>query len=510
MGSMPKADDPFVQGHMTRTPLNDMETEPDDAGPPSNGPGTDERGPGFVVAASADGEHLGAWLPIPEGKGRLLGRGDARADDAYVRIRPLYQRPSTSEVLRPFEHRALSRAQLVMSRAGPDSLALKNVGKCVLRVNGAPVEQATVQDGDVVELGTQLVLLCCIRPSRLIAEGVPLHPFGEADEHGLVGESAAAWTVRAALRSIAPLQGHALIFGATGTGKELVARALHALSRRTGRLTSRNAATLPESLVDAELFGNLKNYPNPGTPEREGLVGAAHEGTLFLDEFAELPAAAQAHLLRALDSGEYQRLGETSVRRSSFRLVAATNRPEEALRRDLLERFPFRMALPPLAERRDDIPLIARHLFREIAQEAPDPCARYTGAHGEPAFAPSFVRRLLQHPFAGNVRELRSLVWASVHDARGEWLEWPRAVGGSVPPIRSTPPAAGNAGVAALPTSVDAPVRDQVRDLERQRIVEVLTECQGNQTRAAVCLGMPRRTLVAKLAQYEVPRPRKK
>src|SRR6185295_18995653 len=113
----------------------------------------------------------------------------------------------------------------------------------------------------------------------------------------------------------------------------LVARALHSRSGMS-KLTSRNAATLPEALVEAELFGNLKNYPNPGMPERPGLIGAADGGCLFLDEFAELPQPAQAHLLRALDQGEYQRLGDATVRHARFRLIAATNRPESALRRD--------------------------------------------------------------------------------------------------------------------------------------------------------------------------------
>jgi DNA-binding NtrC family response regulator len=490
---------------MSGPPVNDMETEPE-AGPHSAGQSGEGDGPGFVVVASSEGDHLGAWLPIPEGKGRLLGRGDARAEDELVRVSALRQRPGHSDLLGPFEHRSLSRAQLVMSRIGDDVLAVKNVGRCALLVNGAAATQATVKVGDVLELGSQLVLLCGIRPVRLPGDGSSGHSFGDADEHGIVGESPAAWALRASIRSVAPLEGHTLILGGTGTGKELVARALHGLSKRTGKLTSRNAATLPESLVDAELFGNLKNYPNPGTPEREGLVGAANDGSLFLDEFADLPVAAQAHLLRALDDGEYQRLGETSVRHSRFRLLAATNRPESDLRRDLLERFPFRIALPSLSERREDIPLIARRLFQEMAREAPELCARHAAAGGAPKLSPTFVRRLLEHSFPGNVRELRSLVWASLHEAKKEWLEWPRMVAGSVPP-GAPAPRLSSAPAPAQPSV--APVRDQVRDLERKRIVDALAECQGNQTRAAELLRMPRRTLVAKLAQYDLPRPRK-
>ena len=117
-----------------------------------------------------------------------------------------------------------------------------------------------------------------------------------------------------------------MLLGETGTGKELAARAVHRFSTRADRpLVARNAATMPAGLIDAELFGNARNYPNPGMAERPGLVGQADGGFLFLDEIGELPSELQAHLLRVLDAGgEYQRLGESRVRRSDFRLLAAT------------------------------------------------------------------------------------------------------------------------------------------------------------------------------------------
>jgi DNA-binding NtrC family response regulator len=253
----------------------------------------------------------------------------------------------------------------------------------------------------------------------------PRHVFGQADAHGLVGESPAAWQLRSDVAFAAGRGGHVLILGATGTGKELVAQALHARSGRPGPLVSRNAATLPESLVDAELFGNPKGYPNPGVPDREGLVGAAHRGTLFLDEFADLPSAAQAHVLRVLDAGEYQRLGESRQRRSDFRLIAATNRPEGALRSDLLARFDFRIRLPELASRREDIPLILRHLFTVIARDEPALGARYALPGGSPRLAAGFVSRLLRQTFDANVRDLRHLLWRALAQGSGDTLEWP-------------------------------------------------------------------------------------
>lgn len=415
----------------------DLETEPE-AEPHGESAATAAETPALVVLHSSEGwDHVGAVLSIPlsEKKPRILGRGVAQADDQYQRLLPTRQRPGVSEPLSPFENRSLSRVQLLVAHAGPGALRLTNVGRCRLSVNGADATEAELCAGDVIELGAQLVLLCTLRPHKIA--GPPTdsqHAFGRADARGFVGESPAAWRLRTRIASVAPRDGHAIVFGATGTGKELVASALHSLSKRTGPIISRNAATLPESLVDAELFGNLKDYPNPGMPDRKGLIGAADAGTLFLDEFAELPASAQAHVLRALDHGEYQRLGENTVRRSRFRLIAATNRPESAVREDVLARFDFRLSLPSLAERREDIPFIARHLFVAMADEAPDLCRQYSTEDGSPKLSPGFMARLVRHPFARNVRELRSALWSSLHEAEGESLEWPSDISDAAVP----------------------------------------------------------------------------
>src|SRR5262249_51707936 len=202
-----------------------------------------------------------------------------------------------------------------------------------------------VGPGDTLELGRQMVFLCVRRPAWITgAPPAEEHSFGDADAHGIVGESPVIWQLRERIAFVGPRSGHALIHGESGTGKELVARALHACSLRTGRpLVARNAATIPEGLVDAELFGNVRNYPNAGMPGRPGLIGEADGGTLFLDELAELPVSLHAHLLRVLDGGEYTRLGEARPRRSDFRLIGATNRPESALKHDVLARLTFRI-----------------------------------------------------------------------------------------------------------------------------------------------------------------------
>jgi len=211
-----------------------------------------------------------------------------------------------------------------------------------------------------------------------------------------------------------------LLAGASGTGKELAARAIHAISRRAKRpLVSRNAATFPAGLIDAELFGNVKNYPNPGMPERPGLVGQADGGTLFLDEIAELPLDMQAHLLRVLDEGgEYQRLGEATARRADIRLIGATNRSPSAMKHDLLARLTVRIALPALAERREDVPLLVRHLLLRAAKKSPEIGERFVRAmpDGRPdvQVEPSLVEMLLRTNLETNVRELDGLLWRAL------------------------------------------------------------------------------------------------
>jgi DNA-binding NtrC family response regulator len=190
-------------------------------------------------------------------------------------------------------------------------------------------------------------------------------------------------------------------------------------------LVSRNAATLPAELAAAELFGNLKGYPNPGTPDREGLISAAHDGTLFLDEVADLPERTQAHLLRVLDAGEYQRLGESRVRRARIRLVAATNLPKSRLRHDLLARFEFCIETTPLRQRRADLPLLVRHLLREMTLGSPDLIGACFEANGLPRLAPSFVRGLARDDFDLNARGLRQRLWTALAGAAGGPLRWP-------------------------------------------------------------------------------------
>ena len=234
------------------------------------------------------------------------------------------------------------------------------------------------------------------------------------------------WQMRERIAFAANAGKHVLLHGESGTGKELAARALHALSPRAGKpFVSRNAATLPSGLIDAELFGNAKNYPNAGMPERAGLVGQADGGTLFLDEIAEIPVEQQAHLLRVLDSdGEYQRLGEATTRRSDLVLVGATNRDVGALKHDVAARLTLRLELPPLDERREDIPLLVRHLLLLAAKKSPQIGERFlqTGDGGrlEPRVDPALVEQLIVRDYETHIRELDALLWRAMAGSPGD------------------------------------------------------------------------------------------
>jgi two-component system nitrogen regulation response regulator GlnG/two-component system response regulator HydG len=377
--------------------------------------------------APAEVSLVGAWLPIPQ-EPRLLGRGAAVDTDAYPRVQAVRQAPGANMLLPPFSSPALSRVQLEVSQSETLRIQVKNLGRCKLWVNETALDEAEVELGDLVQIGSQLLLLCTKRPARIPGQTSPSHTFGEPDEHGFVGESPVIWHLRHELAFVSRRPGHVLIQGESGTGKELAAAAVHRASRRTGALVSRNAATFPETLIDAELFGNAKGYPNPGMPERAGLVGAAHEGTLFLDEFAELPIAQQTRFLRVLDAGEYQRLGEASVRRADVRVVAATNRPLSDLRQDVAARFSFNVKTPNLSLRTEDIPLLVRHLLRVIAADDAELRARFFRPDGEPNVSAHLLTMLIRSPLSGNVRDLRNTLWRSLAESKRDVLDWPPSV----------------------------------------------------------------------------------
>lgn len=369
------------------------------------------------------GEVLGPFSP---GSSLVFGRTEGEDDQARVTF--VRQRPDTTEQAAPLHNPYLSRSQLRI-RSDRDTLYVENLGKrALLDPDGAERDKVTLSPGQCIEVRGQLVLLCAKRPDEIpklrSIKSKKFPSFGEADDFGFVGESPVAWAVRDRAAFVAGTGVHVLLLGESGTGKEVIAQAIHAQSSRAQkRMVSRNAATLPTGIIDAELFGNIANYPNPGTPDRPGLIGEADGSTLFLDEIGELPEEMQTRLLRVLDDrGEYQKLGEAKRRTSDLRFIGATNRPKEALKHDLAARLRLTVELPGLGERREDIMLVARFLLRRIARDGSSVADRFCDK-GEPRFSSALARALVMHEYSTHVRELDALLWRAIESSKGDTLE---------------------------------------------------------------------------------------
>ena len=391
--------------------------------------GAEEEAPALLIAwAAFEPERVGEVALFEPGGGALiLGRGEATGGE---RVSFYRQRPGRLERTAPLASPGISREQLRIRPEG-DRLHVTQIGKCSLEIQGERVDRAVIGPGETLLLKGQMLLLCTRRPRQIPPQGsaslAAAPPFGAPDAHGIVGESPAAWRLREKIAWMANVDEHTLILGGSGSGKELCARALHGLSTRArGPFIARNAATIPPGILDAELFGNVKGYPNPGMPERPGLIGAADGGTLFLDELGELPQAVQANLLRVLDEGgEYHSLGGSAAKRSRFRLLGATNRDPEALKHDLAARLVLRLDVPGLDERRDDIPLLARHLLRRAAAKSPEATRRFLAAEvGDLRVKASLLDHLLRVRYTTHIRELDALLWRAMATSSGNAIGW--------------------------------------------------------------------------------------
>lgn len=405
----------------------------------------------LVIAwSAAEPERVGEVCLFPEeGEELLLGRGAASEDDPAERMVFARQRPDALLPGPPLKESGLSRSQALL-RAVPSGIEIEGIGRCPMSVGGVEIKNGIVRPGECLSLKHQAILFCVKRPCEMS----PLQyfdlrrmgAFGVADEHGAVGESAAAWELRDQLAFCAASDKHVLLLGESGVGKELAAAAIHRLSSRGKRaMVSRNAATLPAGLIDAELFGNVKDFPNPGMTARPGIIGEAKESTLFLDEIGELPEEMQAHLLRVLDSGgEYQSLGDARMRRSDIRLVAATNRDPTELKHDLLARLTLRVTLPSLDDKREDVPLLLRHLLRIAAEGNPRVVRRFFDSQrGEPGFArvhPDLVEALVTHAYTHNVRELDMLLWQAIAGSKDRFVALTGDVRKEVKPVQTSEP----------------------------------------------------------------------
>ena len=314
-------------------------------------------------------------------------------------------------------------------------------------------------------------------------------------------EDAAMMAIRQTVLRVAKTPVPVLVLGETGVGKDVIAAMLHELSPRANRpFVAINCASLPETLLETELFGHERGAFTGAIVAKPGLLEAAEGGTVFFDEIGDLPLALQAKLLRVFESREVTRLGALKPRNVDVRFVAATNRDlardvsTGRFRQDLYYRMNcIGVTVPPLRERCADIVPLAK-LFLESV--------RFRCEAADVRFSPAALSAMNAHTWPGNVRELKSAVERAAIFARGELIE-PNDLG--LPTASSGPAAAP----PKRPSITQGPPEiETTPDLERERIVRALEACGGNQSRATRLLGMSRRTLVRKIAALGLPRPR--
>ena len=319
----------------------------------------------------------------------------------------------------------------------------------------------------------------------------------------LIGDSMALAQVRRLITRVAASESNVLIRGETGTGKELVARAIHEASPRAGGpLVAVNCGSLPEHLVESELFGHRKGAFTGADEHRAGLFEVADGGTLFLDEIGELPKPLQPRLLRALESGEIRRVGENHSLMVDVRVVCATHRSLEemvatgAFREDLLFRInTFEIQIPPLRDRLEDLPALIQHFVRLARPHLPA---------GAAVTAPEVLQLLAGHRWPGNVRELANVIEHALvlcDELPLQVDHLPARLGARAAPGAVTPAAPSAVPVMTEPSAAAKP--ESLRELEMRAILEGLERNHGNKARTAEELGISLKTLYNKLHQLQ-------
>ena len=319
----------------------------------------------------------------------------------------------------------------------------------------------------------------------------------------IVGESPAIQALRAQIQSAAPSHGRVLIRGESGTGKELIARAIHRQSlRRDKPFVEVNCAAIPDELIESELFGHEKGAFTGATTKRRGKFELADGGTIFLDEVGDMSLKTQAKVLRVLQEQTFERVGGTETLTVDVRVIAASNKNLEeeiqkgTFREDLFYRLnviPFEV--PPLRERREDIPILANHFLRLFSEEY---------GRREKSLSPEAMQLLLQHPWPGNVRELRNVIERMVIMVPQDTIRHFDVA----PSLRARPGA-----VPEAPTEAegdwDGTLREARERFERQYILRRLGEANWNITRTAERLGIERSNLHRKLKAYGIELPKR-
>jgi transcriptional regulator with PAS, ATPase and Fis domain len=449
------------------------------------------QGPGEADAAGAFllviGRDTYTTYNLPASGTLTIGRGESNA----VRVDD------------PLASRAHARLHV---HVDGDGMVLEDLGS----VNGTRIkdqalargQRVAVSVGETIQIGSS-VLIVQHRSKRAPL----LRPETLRDEDAAsTGGTTAAAPDQAMLRiqqlAERTAQGtiNVLITGETGVGKELLAETVHRLSpRRRGPYVCLNCAALSETLLESELFGHERGAFTGAVQAKPGLMETAHGGTLFMDEVGELPLPTQAKLLRVLETREVARLGSIKPRKIDVRFLAATNRDLEketergAFRRDLYFRLNgITLTIPPLRARVSEIRRLAETFIAQISRELGRP---------EPGIPTKVLQLLEAYSWPGNIRELKNVMERAVLLCAGPMIDTEHL------PMDKLG-AQSNPGLGSVTTAPEMPAQPGPPD-ERQRIIDALAACAGNQSRAAKRLGMPRRTFVSRLDEYRIPRPKK-
>ncbi|MGE3818111.1 MAG: sigma-54-dependent transcriptional regulator [Isosphaeraceae bacterium] len=300
------------------------------------------------------------------------------------------------------------------------------------------------------------------------------------------------------IKCVAKTNTTVLIEGETGTGKELIARAIHQASSATrkGPIVVVNCAALPETLLESELFGHEKGSFTGAAGARKGRFELADGGTLFLDEVGDIPASMQVKLLRVLQEREFERLGGTQTIKVDVRVVGATNRnlqtmvKEGTFREDLYYRLNvFKIDLPPLRDRPEDIPLLATHFAQKYARPGQEPCG----------FTPEAMEKILNYSWPGNIRQLENAIERAVITAKNGLIQ---------PENLPADPAKASQGKAVVPLDLSRSLPEQlgelIADFEKRYLHRALKKCRGHVGRCAKISGLSRRSITSKIAQYKI------
>ncbi len=306
------------------------------------------------------------------------------------------------------------------------------------------------------------------------------------DRSAIIGRDAKLLSVLETIERVAATNAPVLILGENGTGKELIAEAIHKNSlRRNGPMVKVNLGGLSQSLFESEMFGYRKGAFTGAVADREGRFAAAEKGTIFLDEIGDLDINSQVKLLRVLQEHTYEPLGDTRTRRADVRVVCATNADltqmlrDGTFREDLYYRINLiTVTLPPLRERRDDIPLLVDHLLQKVSSAA---------GREMPSVTPEAMELLKQQPWPGNIRQLANIVERTLLVTPSDTLD-----------ARDFQAQ----GLSPENTHIDNPGR--LKSAEKIEIENALTEANGNLTRAASLLGITRQTLYRRMAKYNI------